>query len=102
MPIVTNPKNIILDTSINIENISKKHQRDLSLVEPPHSKLSELNRNANAPANMSINGSNKTDNAAEIIASRINTNTSKSPDKYVIGNSLVVALNDSNVTAGSY
>ena len=47
MPIVTNPKNIVLDTSINVENINKKHQRDFSLVEPPHSKLSELNRNAN-------------------------------------------------------
>ena len=45
---------------------------------------------------------NGTNERAEIIASRINGNTSKSPDKYMIGNSLVVTLNDSNVTNNSY
>ena len=33
----------------------------------------------------------------EVIASRI-TNASKSPDKYVVGNSLVISLNDSAQT----
>lgn len=46
--------------------------------------------------------SNGTNERQEMIASRINSNTSKSPDKYNIGNSLVVTLNDSNVTNNSY
>lgn len=36
----------------------------------------------------------------EVIASRI-TNASKSPDKYVVGNSLVISLNDSVTSPGN-
>ncbi|CDW72221.1 protein kinase domain containing protein [Stylonychia lemnae] len=101
MPIATNPKiNNMIDNSMAADSIPK-HQRDMSVEDAPHSRLSELNRNNQvqvAPSNLT-NGTNE---RQEIIASRINSNTSKSPDKYMIGNSLVVTLNDSNVTNNSY
>lgn len=70
----------------------------MSVDDGPISRLSELNRNSVGQGIPSTANHDK----QEIIASRINANTSKSPDKYVIGNSLVVTLNDSNITNGSY
>ena len=87
---------------MQVEPSTAKKQRDLSLVEPAHSRLSELNKAANTPMIMQVATPSDAKTGAEVIASRINANHSKSPDKYMVGNSLVVALNDSNVTAQSY
>jgi hypothetical protein len=73
----------------------------MSVEDAPHSRLSELNR-ANGIQGQPSVLTNNTNEKQEMIASRINSNTSKSPDKYMIGNSLVVTLNDSNVTNNSY
>ena len=44
MPIAMNPKiNNMVDTTITMDN-QTKHQRDMSVDEAPHSRLSELNR----------------------------------------------------------
>jgi hypothetical protein len=115
MPIVANPKinNMIEGPGVSNNNnmegsIAKHHPRDMSVEEGPHSRLSDLNRvvqglqNQNTVQAQQSVVTTSTNEKQEIIASRINQNTSKSPDKYMINNSLVVTLNDSQVTNGSY
>ena len=87
---------------MQVEPITTKKQLDFSLVEPAHSRISDLNKAANTNMIMQTSTPSDAKTTSEVIASRINANNSKSPDKYVVGNSLVVALNDSNVTAQSY
>ena len=93
MPIAPVAKvNNMLDNSIE----ATSHQRDRSVEDGPHSRLTELNRNS---VGLNLPGQNQ--DKQEVIASIINSNQSKSPDRYVIGNSLVVTLDDSTVNTGS-
>ena len=68
------------------ENTNKQHHREHSL------DVGETNK-----SKLSIQ-TGRPDTKAEYIVSRI-TNASKSPDKYKVGNSLVVSLNESLVNS---
>lgn len=67
------------------------HHRDMSLDDERGNRRQNIN---------TAGFSNGTANKAEIIASRI-VNQSKSPDRYVIGNNLVVNLNGANSPVGA-
>jgi hypothetical protein len=74
--------NNIIGPSNNTTIMDPSHLRDMS--------LDDDRNNNNRRQNINTAGTNK----ADIIASRI-VNQSKSPDRYVIGNNLVVNLNGS-------
>lgn len=67
------------------------HHRDMSLDDERGNRRQNIN---------TAGFNNGTANKAEIIASRI-VNQSKSPDRYVIGNNLVVNLNGANSPVGA-
>ena len=84
MMIATGPAN---STITGTEGV---HHRDMSLDDERGNRRQNIN---------TAGFSNGTANKAEIIASRI-VNQSKSPDRYVIGNNLVVNLNTANSPMG--
>ncbi len=76
--------------SNTLEATIDQSNRDRSVEDGPTSRLTELNRNS---VNVPI--ANKQEIQGQVITSVLNGNSNKSPDRYIIGNSLVVTLDES-------
>ena len=76
----------VLNEIVKEDVAAKKRENS---TDPSHSKQSNVVIQSRRGHSLNDKG--------EVIASRI-TNASKSPDKYVVGNSLVISLNDSTTS----